>query len=571
MKTFKNSKIDSYTAFVQFTLNSFILTIIYQTTTLYLRDKVLAGSFFQTFFKHRNVWLVCCFLTASHIFCPQLVVAANKPTIYNETLQLMFDLSNGTVQHWYLPNVLTSTGAMHDLATPAGRLFILRGTIAGHSMEEWESIVGGWQVETQNRTNLTMRLAHPNGHFVIEKHWQLAKEPWRATLELTVNVQGTDGLHAADKLWLALGPGIGEVPAQGLGAGQNLYSFTKIVFQDSSGVHHLRTDENNTATTSNWYGLHSRYFALILSPANDLTRKLSWHATQPATPRWYPDHPSFETCLTVEIPLATGDAEIATIYKWNIFGGGKSYDALNAGEPNTGSLLFSGMWNWMRLLTLGIMHLLNSIYTVIGNWGLSIILLAVLVRMLLHPLARNAMLAQQRFTELQAKIEPELRIIKEKYRGGEQSEQILQLYKRHQMNPFSGLKPLFIVLLQLPIFVALFNLLGQTFEISSAPFLWIKTLAEPDKLFQLGVNLPIFGSYFNLLPVIMALTTLLSINVSPSPAATHKSSQRKNLLFLGMGITFFLLFYSFPSGMVLYWVTANLLQVAHQKIMSRSA
>lgn len=486
-------------------------------------------------------------------------------------LQLVFDLPSGAVRHWYLPSVVDATGAMHDLAAPAAQLFALRGTLNGRTMVDWETQLGGWVVQAQTQNTMTLRLAHPNGSFIIDKHWQLDEEPWRATLKLAISTPELNNRQAADRLWLELGPGIGEVPAQGLGAAQNLYSFTEVVHRDSAGIHHLRLDGESTTAMSDWFGLNSRYFALILNPANTLTRTLNWQTTLPEVPRWYPQHPAFEIRLAVDVPLpATAEVE-PTIYEWSIFGGGKSYAALTATEPNIGDLLFSGLWDWMRMLTLGIKYLLDAIYAVVGNWGLSIILLAVLVRAVLHPIARNAIRAQQHFVELQARIQPELDAIKKNYRGGEQSERILQLYERHKMSPLAGLKPLVIVLLQLPIFIALFHLLGQAFEISTAPFLWITTLAEPDKLLYLGVDLPLFGTYFNLLPVLMAMTTLLSIKLASTPTATQKASQRQNFWFLGMGIVFFLLFYSFPSGMVLYWVTANLLQVVHQKFISGAA
>jgi YidC/Oxa1 family membrane protein insertase len=253
-------------------------------------------------------------------------------------------------------------------------------------------------------------------------------------------------------------------------------------------------------------------------------------------------------------------------YKWNVFGGGKAYEALTAQQPDLGGLLFSGLWDWMRGLSLAIMHVLHLIHQLVGSWGIAIILLAALVRLAVYPIAKNAISAQKKFAAIQARIQPELQEIRKNYKGGEQSERILQLYESHKVSPLAGLKPLLIVLIQIPIFVSLYHLLGQTFELRDASFLWMRTLAEPDQLFSLGVDLPLFGAYFNLLPVLMSLTTLLSIKLNPAPASDEKSSLRQSLTTGLMGLGFFLLFYSFPSGMVLYWTVANILQVAHQKI-----
>ena len=114
-------------------------------------------------------------------------------------------------------------------------------------------------------------------------------------------------------------------------------------------------------------------------------------------------------------------------------------------------------------------------------------------------------------------------------------------------------------------FVSLYHLLGQTFELRDASFLWIKTLAEPDQLFSWGVDLPVLGAYFNLLPVLMTLTTLLSIKVASVSGA--KTSTSENIVSLIMGLVFFVLFYSFPAGMVLYWTSVNVFQMLHQKII----
>ena len=120
-------------------------------------------------------------------------------------------------------------------------------------------------------------------------------------------------------------------------------------------------------------------------------------------------------------------------------------------------------------------------------------------------------------------------------------------------------------MLQIPVFIALYHLLGQLFELRKEPFLWMNTLAEPDQLFSFGIELPFFGSYFNLLPVLMTLTTIANIKLSSAPAAYAKSSLRQNVMLIFMAMAFFLLFYLFPSGMVLYWVVTNVLQLAHQK------
>ncbi|MFZ4520890.1 MAG: YidC/Oxa1 family membrane protein insertase [Bacteroidales bacterium] len=242
---------------------------------------------------------------------------------------------------------------------------------------------------------------------------------------------------------------------------------------------------------------------------------------------------------------------------------------LSAGPVSENPVMFSGMWEWMRWLCFGLLYLLSFIHKLVPDWGTSIIVLALIVRIALYPLSRKAMISQKRFVDAQKLMSPELKEIKNTYKGGEQSERILQLYKKYKVSPIAGLKPLGIVLLQLPILIALFQVLGEAPELQGAGFLWIESLAAPDKLFSFGFNIPLLGSYFNVLPVLMSVFTLLSFKLAPTPTA-EKKEQRVQLLFLiGMTLMFFFLFYSFPAGMVLYWTFANIFHIVQYRIMVR--
>ncbi|WP_439856381.1 YidC/Oxa1 family membrane protein insertase [Pseudomonas yamanorum] len=505
----------------------------------------------------------------------QVAYAADKPPaeISNANLYLDFDLSSGTVQHWSLPQLHGASGHAQDMAAPKGQLFSLSGEIDGKPLSDWQQLAGGWKIIERQNNTIVLGLESPELPFTIRKTWHLQENRWRVdfTLDLDLKKLKKDQL---DHLALQVGPGIGETPATGLGMGQSIYSFTELVYSNPQGITTLRLNNTDApdgyvyseADQWNWVGLQSRYLALIMAPINDSAKRATWQASIPRPLPGEAEHTSFETSINIILPTEKlGDTPLQS-YQWSVFGGGKSYTALVAQAPDLGGLLFSGLWDWMRWLSLGIMHLLHFIQQVVGSWGIAIILLAVLVRLAVYPIAKNAILAQKKFAAIQARIQPELQEIRKNFKGGEQSELILQLYERHQVSPLAGLKPLLIILIQIPIFISLYHLLGQTFELRDAAFLWIKTLAEPDQLFSLGIDLPFFGAYFNLLPVLMTLTTILSIKLNPTASPNEKSSLRQGLTTCLMGLVFFVLFYSFPSGMVLYWTVANFLQVVHQKI-----
>ena len=236
--------------------------------------------------------------------------------------------------------------------------------------------------------------------------------------------------------------------------------------------------------------------------------------------------------------------------------------------PAAAAPMFAGMWGWMRTLCYWLLDLLRWLESITGNWGVAIILVAVLIRVVTYPFARRALYEQKRFNEAQRLLAPRLREIKQNYRGGEQSERIIALYKQHKVNPAAGVKPLLILLVQLPVFIALFQILRQAPELRQAPFLWVADLSQPDRLLPMGIHLPWLGSYLNILPVLMVGSILLATFTAPKdPEAT--SSLRRWLATAAMAIVFFVLFYNFPAGLVLYWVTVNLLQVAQQLLVTR--
>jgi YidC/Oxa1 family membrane protein insertase len=522
-------------------------------------------------FRNNHLRIVYCAIALlTLIFITPIFAAESEGTrasIHNDYLRISLDIESGHLVAWEVKEQVDGQQAFdyRDLAAPAARLIVLGGMLNKIPISDWVRTTGGWRVEKHTENSIELALAPARANFIVRMTWTLSESsPWQVELAIVLDWQ--DDYAGNGALWLDVGPGIGEIPTKGLGAAQALYSFTEIVFRSAEGLQRVRLDQEAQTIERNehsdWVGLQSRYFSLIFAPSNGGATGLTWKASTPVTSDRHSTNPGFNTSLRVFLPLPQGGNDTTSVF---VYGGGKSFAALRAAQPELSELLFPGLWNWMRALTIGLMHVLIAIYGVIGNWGAAIIALAIFVRLLVHPLAKRALVAQRRFVALQKMIQPELAEIKKNYKGGEQSELILQLYEKHNTSPFASLKPLLIVMLQIPIFVALYHLLGELFELRSEPFLWIKTLAEPDQLFSFGVELPFFGSYFNLLPALMALTTIASIKLSPAPAADSKSSVVQASMMLIVTLLFFLLFYSFPSGMVLYWIVANTLQLAHQR------
>jgi YidC/Oxa1 family membrane protein insertase len=219
--------------------------------------------------------------------------------------------------------------------------------------------------------------------------------------------------------------------------------------------------------------------------------------------------------------------------------------------------MFTDLSPWMQYICIAILSLLRVLYSLVSNWGISIILLALVIRIILFPLSQRAAKSQKKFNDAQKILAPEIAKIKKELKGADQSEAILQLYKKNNVSPLASLKPLLILLIQLPIFVALYHVLKDVPELRTSSFLWIDSLAQPDHLFHFGFALPVVGEYFNALPVLMTASTLLTMKVAPAPSVDKKAAVIQNMMLVAMALTFLILFYGFPSGIVLYWTMAN--------------
>jgi YidC/Oxa1 family membrane protein insertase len=415
---------------------------------------------------------------------------------------------------------------------------------------------------------------------LLEQSYALTENPYHLNIKFTLfnNSEKTFKPHPDDRIKLSVGPGLGNQHAEGLGYADSMYSFVDPVALLNGKVKRFHTKQIGTTIVPwsiadlDWLGLHGRYFAFLIAPAPPQQSLKEWVGPDQVSVH-LENNEAAELPLN-HLPVLSIELAINSILpgdkiEWDfiVYAGPKSMQSLNRGTFGFENLVFPGMWQWMRWLSFGLLWLMTSIHAVIPNWGAVILLLAIMVRLAMYPIAQKALASQRAFVSIQKQIQPELQLIKLNYRGEEQSERILNLYKQHGVSPLAGLKPLLIVLLQLPILVALFHVLGSAFELHRAPFLWIETLAEPDRLFALGFTIPFLGEYFNILPVFMALSTLAALKLSPTPAATSSAQRIQNIGLIFVAFVFFILFYPFPAGMVLYWTAANLLHIAQNKLL----
>ena len=272
---------------------------------------------------------------------------------------------------------------------------------------------------------------------------------------------------------------------------------------------------------------------------------------------------SGEGTMDAELRLAANEANADSIStdNWAVYLGPVEPGTLRSANPELSGVLYAGLWFWLRWICFALYYILSWIGTVIPSWGLAVMALSLTVNILMRPLSRIADRFQQQVHETEARLAPELQRIKKEFKGEQQAEEILALYKTERVHPLYSLKSLLGVAVVIPVFIGAFDMLAENIHLLNASFVWIADLSRPDALMRMPISLPFFGPDLNLLPFLMTgLSTVASVLHNP-PAlnAQLRKKQVYNMVLLATG--FFALFYTFPAGMVLYWTTSNLISV----------
>jgi len=233
------------------------------------------------------------------------------------------------------------------------------------------------------------------------------------------------------------------------------------------------------------------------------------------------------------------------------YGGPADYEIAKAEEKGVEKTLEGGFF-----VTLGrfILKILTFLYQLVGNWGWAIIILTILVKIFLFPLSRSSV---RSISQMQ-KLQPYLKDLKTKYKGNTQlmNKEMMELYRKYKINPLGGCLPM---LAQMPIFIAFFFALRSAIILRGAKFMfWIKDLSLPDTVLAIP-NFP--GGGINILPVLMGASMLIQQKMTTT-------DPNQKMMALMMPIFFTFIFYSFSSGLLLYWLVMNILSIAEQRFVS---
>jgi len=284
-----------------------------------------------------------------------------------------------------------------------------------------------------------------------------------------------------------------------------------------------------------FFGENSRYFSFLVMPSC----KVYFSASKE----------SFSSFSCDRI-ISKGLAEL----KFRFFTGPKIDEELEVFDKKAKDIASFGFLHPISKFIVVSLEFINSF---VGNLGFSIIILSLLVRLIFTPLNIISLKSMKKLKDIQPQIEK----IKEKYKDDKEraSREIFELYRREKINPFSGCLPM---LIQIPIFIALYQALLNSIDLRHAPFvLWIKDLSSPETLFTLKIGGWAFE--FHLLPVLMGATFLVQQLISPQTSDDLAFKISFNYI---MPIMFIFILWSAPAGLHLYWITMNILSILHQFI-----
>ena len=312
-----------------------------------------------------------------------------------------------------------------------------------------------------------------------------------------------------------------------------------------------------------WAGSTNKYFSTILKPAStDLVKLINTQAFDPQGNLINEKSELGDFMVTLETNKFSIPPHDTINHSYIYFTGPKKEEIL--GQYETMDALLS--YGWLTSISKALLYFLNIVYKAVPNYGVSIIILTIIIKAILFPLTRKSQMSMFRMQQLQ----PMISQLKEKYKHDKQRQgkEQVQLFKKYRVNPMSGCLPM---LLQLPVFIALFRTLQLSFEMRQAPFmLWINDLSRPDTLLYLTFSIPFIGNALNILPLIMTGASFAQMKIMPKAPATDSQARTQQKMMSFMPFMFAFILYHMPSGLTIYWTTSTILSIIESILIRKS-
>ena len=376
---------------------------------------------------------------------------------------------------------------------------------------------------TQKDDSIVVSFTAEAGSLIITKSYELSNKSYIINTSVNVANIGNSSLNVP--LNVKIGPKLGS------GFENSMYVFEGAVITNGSKTYRIKADDTDKETLDSavWAGYTSKYF-LFAAASNELFKKAEI----------FPENKSAVASINTDFIVNPGSRHQAS---FDFYVGPKYYDQLK----DLGLSLQKSMdYGWFYFIAIPMLYILNFLNGIFHNYGIAIIILTIIVKVLTLPLTLKSMVSMKEMT----KIQPKVLELREKFKNdpAKLNQATMDLYREHKVNPLSGCFPL---LLQIPIFFALYKALLLSLELKGAPFFgWIVDLSAKDPYY--------------ITPIVMGITMFIQQKMTPT---TADPMQQK--IFLAMPVIFTFLFINFQSGLVLYWLTNNVLSIIQQYIINK--
>lgn len=403
--------------------------------------------------------------------------------------------------------------------------------------------------------------------FTLVKQYTFDPEEYVFKLDITIDgAKGMSGLAFGDAAYtLRSSPQIGPYYNPKV----DRYERRTFIFYTKEKVKKLNLSNGQVKVYDkgfNWAGVAGKYFVQQVIPLTSSAIQSASYSTKNEV-----DNFQDAQLLLVRAPVSGSFAQDS----YYVYMGPKVEKNLgiynNAAENNwklsnlkLDEALGSGWLSWLETF---LKFLMEFFYKLIPNWGVSIILMTILLKVAMFPLTKKSSVSTLKMQELQ----PRIKEIQDKYKNNPEkmNAEMGKFYKEAGYNPLSGCLPL---LIQFPLIFAMFNLFNNYFEFRGAMFIpgWIPDLSVGDSIYIFPSTIPLIGgSALRLLPIIYVASQLLFTKITQTASANAAGGNSMKLMMYGMPLFFFFMFYSAPAGLLLYWTVSNFLQLIQQMFINK--
>lgn len=393
-------------------------------------------------------------------------------------------------------------------------------------------------------------LFYENKDLYIEKKYLMGENDYTINIEIDVQQKGTNENEIQGYSLDINRLDIKSKNSQENSLFEYSINFGDTIFRKENAVTFNKKEEKEEFKNIEWLGFRNKYFCFILKPSNKFNKYRS----------------AFVNEKMINFFIFPEKAEKLNKYSFVLYTGPQDKEELRRYNNNFEKIMSFSNWGILNFAADIMYSLLHFIFKLFPNWGVSIILTAIILYLAMYPLTIKNLVSMKKMQSLQ----PEIAKIRENNKNNPQKMQkeTMELYKENNVNPLGGCLP---ILIQMPFFIGIYQVLWRSVSFKNAHFLWIKDLSEADHFLRLPFEIPFVGQFINILPIIMIITMFLQQKLSNQNVKFSDPSQetQQKIMLVVFPLMIGFIFYNIASGLSLYFTVFYILSALTQFKLSK--